>query len=379
MKELLNRKRELNDLMTALEGRELNEQEQAAYDAYTREWKQINRQIELETAAREAEPAPASKQQQVRELLLQARENVQREIIVGTSAEPGAGLNSGAINLTIADLIPALEEGTTLPASLPFLQGVRGDVVYPTDALDMEIEEAGETAVIADKVIDFDSVKAAPSRVTLSCDISNKLIDNLAFDVLSLIQSKFEKAWRMFLAKKIYSPAAFTGLKGGFSGLTSAGTITIGDTTAAGILAAIATFTDKGMDTTGMCIVIDATTEARLKVTPVAEGQGGFIIANGKLLGYDYVVSHYINTKLNDQSELVTDTVKHLGIGFFNYLPVQQHDEYRLTIDGTSKAQARKNCTGITLNTELSITNLGGYIHTSDGTAVPAFALYTLE
>lgn len=378
MENLLNRKRELNDLMTALEGRELNEQEQAAYEAYTREWKQINRQIELETAAREAEPAPASKQQQVRELLLQARENVQREIIVGTTTTPGAGLNSGAINLTIADLIPTLEEGTTLPASLPFLQGVRGDVVYPTDALDMEIEEAGETAIIADKEIDFDSVKAAPSRVTLSCDISNKLIDNLAFDVLSLIQSKFEKAWRMLLAKKIYSPAAFTGLKGGFSGLTSAGTITIGDTAAAQILAAIATFTDKGMDTTGMCIVIDAASEARLKVTPVAEGQGGFIIANGKLLGYDYVVSHYINTKLNDQKVLVTDTVKHLGIGFFNYLPVQQHGEYRLTIDGTSKAQAKKNCTGITLNTELSITNLGGHIHTPAGTAVPAFALYTL-
>lgn len=388
LQEMLIRKRELNDRLSEMEGRELNQEEQTAYAQLEREWKQLNRQIELDALARENKPAEKSKTEQLREMLTSARESVQREIIVGTAATPGAGLHSGAIALTINDLVPNLEEGTTLPASLPIVSGVVGDSVFPTDAADMEIEEAGEVAAVNDQTIDFDSVKAVPARVTLSCDISNKIIDNLAFDILAHVQQKFQKAWRKFLATKVYSQANFSGLKGGFAGLTPAGTITIGANTAASILQAIAAFTSKGFSTDTLCIVIGAATEATLKVTPVAAGQGGFIIQDGKLLGYDYVVSSRINTVLGgdsktgegntDTTKLYPTTANYLGIGFFNYLPVQQHGEYRLTMDGTSKAQAKKNCVGVTLNTEISITNLSNHIYDENGNAVSAFAVYTL-
>ena len=382
------RKREINDLLTQMEGRELNSEEQASYDGLTREWKQLNRQIEIERAARESAPAAKSKREQLREVLQEARHTVQREIIVGTETNPGAGLNSGAIDLTIADLIPSLEEGTDLPTAVDIVQGVTGDVVFPADASDMELEEAGEVAVINDQEIDFDHVKAVPARVALSCDISNKLIDNFHFDTLAHIMGKIDKASRLFLATKIYSLANFTGLKGGFSGLTPKGTITIGANTAAEILAAVAGFTDKGFNTDGLCIVLDAATEARLKVTPVAAGQGGFIIENGRLLGYEYRVTSRLNTVLGgdsktgnsntDTTKLYPTTAKYIGFGFFQYLKVQQHGEYRLSIDGTSKAQAKKNCVGVTLNTEWSITDLSKHIHDQNGNAVDAFAIYTL-
>ena len=136
-------------------------------------------------------------------------------------------------------------------------------------------------------------------------------------------------------------------------------------------------------------MIIDATTEATLKVTPVAEGQGGFCIQDGKLLGYEYVVSHRINTALGGDAKVddshKTETTKlfptkskYLGIGFFNYLPIQQHGEVRLSLDATSKAQQKKNCVGVVFNTEVSITNLSQHIYDENGNKVSAFAVYEL-
>lgn len=105
-------------------------------------------------------------------------------------------------------------------------------------------------------------------------------------------------------------------------------------------------------------------------------------------MGYEYVVTGRLNTVLGgdaktaeantDTTKLYPTTAKYIGFGFFNYLKVQQHGEYRLSIDGTSKAQAKKNCVGVTLNTEISITNLSQHIHDANGNAVSAFAVYTV-
>lgn len=369
--------------------------EGAEYDKKMRELRQLTDDFNAETAAmsREEKREAKPKSQFVRELLADARKKnsgMEREIIVGTTSNPGAGLNSGAIELNIHDLIPNLEEGTGLPSGCTITTGVTGDDVYPTDASDMEIEEVGEVATLNDQTIDFDKVKVTPSRVSLSCDISNKLIDNLAFDIMSHISKKISKAWRKYLARKIYSQANFSGVKGGFANLTPAGTITLGNGTAAkSILTAVADFVNKGFDVDSLCITIDAVTEAKLKLEPLAAGEGqGFVIQNGKLLGYEYTVSHYINTVLGGDSktgvgnttatQLYKTTASYLGIGFYEYLKPQQHGEWRLTTDGTSKAMAKKNCVNVTLNTEVSVTNLSNHIYDEDGNAVSAFAVYTL-
>lgn len=340
----------------------------------------------LEAESRENTPEPHDAGRMLRELLVGQRTGAQeREITLGVQ-----GQNSGAISLTIADLVPALQEGNTLPPALQVVTGVTGNVVYPTGATGMELEEAGEVAVLDDQTIDFDKVNATPRRVTLSCDISNSMIDNLNFDILSYVQKEYNKAWAKYLATKTYSQAKFTGNKGGFSGLTKAGDITMGTGTAyKSILEAIAGFTDKGFDTGSLCITIDAVTEAQLKLEPKQKGVAGYVIENGKLCGYEYTVSSKINTVLGgdaktgagntDTTKLYKTTSRYLGIGYYDYLKVQQHGEVRLTMDAISKDVAKKNCVNMTLNTEFSFTDLSDHIHDEAGDAVKAFAIYEIK
>ena len=126
-----------------------------------------------------------------------------------------------------------------------------------------------------------------------------------------------------------------------------------------------------------VALIIDAKTEATLKATPKADGQGGFVIENGKLAGYDYVVSHYIDTTLNADGKTLESTAdSYIGIGLFPYLAVQQHGQVRLTIDPVTKAKS--NLTLVTINTEWSITDLSVKTTTNGkkNTTTTAFALY---
>ena len=124
---------------------------------------------------------------------------------------------------------------------------------------------------------------------------------------------------------------------------------------------------------------MDATTEADLKATPKAEGQGGFVIENGKCAGYDYVVSHFINTKLNsDKSALEATPDRYLGVGLFQYEALQQHGDIRLNIDATSAAVTSKDVTAMVLNTRMSFTDLSVKTTTNGkkNTTSTAFRLY---
>ena len=233
----------------------------------------------------------------------------------------------------------------------------------------------GETEALSDQNLDFSNVKAAPARFGVTVNISNAAIDNAAFDLLAFVQNKFQIALQKFLAMKVYSQAAFTGIHGPFKSLAASGTITLGAGAYQKILEAVAEFAHKGIMSDKICLTMDATTEAQLKATPKADGQGGFIIENGKCAGYDYTVSHYINTQLNSEGKLAPTTDKFLAIGAYDYLAVQFHGVERLSIDGISQAVALKNVTAVTLNGELSITEITPY---NEGTAVKAFALYKI-
>lgn len=384
-KELMTLMRECQSKMATLAG---NAEMAEEFAKAEREFRNAQAELAiLEEEERAARETPRkSTDAQLRELLAGQRDgSMEREITLGTQ-----GVASGAIALTIKDLVPNLEEGNGLPEALDIVTGVVGNVVFPTDASDMELEEAGEVAQLNDQEIDFDKVNVSPHRVTLSCDISNAMIDNADFDILGHVQAKFNKAWRKYLAEKTYSQAAFTGNKGGFSGLAKTGDITLGAGTAyKSILAAVAEFTDKGFSADSLCITIDAVTEAELKMEPKQKGVAGYVIENGKLCGYNYTVSSKINTVLGgdaktasgntDGSKLYKTTARYLGIGYYEYLKVQQHGDVRLTMDATSKAMAKKNCVNMTLNTEFSFTDLSNHIYDESGNAVKAFALFEIK
>lgn len=355
-----------------------------AFSKLEKEYNANKREIECLTAENSLAGAEDKRDAGVtlREVLRGARDGKQdREIVLAKKlvADKTSIEESGAVNLTIHDIIPTLEEGAVLNVpGLKMVTGVVGNELYPVSIDDVEVEEVGETAELTDQDLHFDQLKVTPSRAGLSVMVSNMAIDNANFDLLGFVQSKMQAALNRYAAKKVLSRANWTGLKGPFANLAAKGTITLDKDAYRNILKAVADFADKGYNTDQMCLVIDATTEAELKATPKAEGQGGFVIENGTLAGYPYVVNHYINTVLDKGNKLKAADDKVIGIGFFGYLALQQHGDVRLTIDATSKAVAIKNCTAVVLNTAFSVTDLSTKINGNTDGKPQAFAVYKI-
>ena len=191
---------------------------------------------------------------------------------------------------------------------------------------------------------------------------------------------KIRKASAIMLAKRVYSHAAWEDtFKGPFS-LVTPGTITKGTGFAKALAMAVASIADQGFEGEPT-IVIDKVTEAELKYTPANDFNGNTdaVIKDGKLAGYNYVTSGHINGKLNGEGEYVSEapTKRFIGIGYFEYLALQQHGEVRFGIDNASAAVQGRNSTVFTLNTDMSMTELSQKIN-GTGAAPKAFALFEI-
>lgn len=387
VQEALAHNREILDKLANLDEiaqtRELNEEEKKTLAALQREHQGVTREITYmnQQAAAASQREVKSKNAIMREALDFLRANPQRELTLGTVSSNAGGsiTESGAIALNIHDLIGTLNEGLGLPSTLTLVTGVTGNDLWPVSVDDVDLEELGENVEVNDQNLHFDNIQAVAHRVSLAVSVSNSAIDNATFDVFSFVQGKFQLALRRYLAKKIYSQANFTGVKGPFSNLASSGDIEIADgKTYKNILKAVAQFTNKGFDSSMVVLVIDAITEAELKATKKAE-DAGFVIENGTLAGYPYVVTHYINTTLDsDNKTLKPTTDRYIGIGYFNYLALQQHGTVSMRVDNSSAAQARKNLTTFVFNSAFSATDLSTKLNKKGGTTTQAFALYKL-
>jgi HK97 family phage major capsid protein len=385
--ELQVRYREIQDRMgelnvTAAEGkRKLTEDEQREWDSLSREASLVEMdlrgQMNDEELAKHREVV--SKGEQLREYLKAVRQGKADREITLFPASLGSTSNitaSGAINLTIKEMIPTMHEGLDLPGSLRIVTGVEGNEIWPVTINDAEMEEVGEVASLNDQVLDFANITPTQRRVGLTIPVSNMAIDNAAFDLMAFVQAKFTIALRIYLAKKIYSQAQWDGNKGPFSGMTKTGDIEIGADSYKNILKAVAAFSDKGFFEGDVVLIMDRETEAELKATPLIAGAaGGFVVQDGRCAGYPYVVTHYLNTELDSAGKLVPTAKKYIGIGYFEWFALEQHGTVRMTTDATSTQVAKKNITQITLNTAWSMTDLSKYINGANNTT-QAFALY---
>jgi HK97 family phage major capsid protein len=392
-REIQDRLSELNDVAVR-EKRNFTEEEQREWNALSNESELNTREITMQMTDEELAKhrEVVSKGEQLREYLKNVRMGkADRELLLapatgsGVSSPAGYISNSGAINLTIHEMIPTLHEGLDLPQSLRIVTGVTGNEIWPVSINDAEMEEVGEVAALTDQTLDFANITPTVRRVGLTVPVSNMAIDNAAFDLMAFVQAKFTIALRIYLAKKLYSQAAWTGNKGPFSGLTKAGDIEIGANAYKNILKAVAKFSDKGFFEGDVVIIMDRETEAELKATPLIQGAaGGFVVQDGKCAGYPYIVTHYLNTTLDDGA-LVPTAKKYIAFGYFEWFALQQHGAVRMTVDATSQAVSKKNLTAVTLNTAWSMTDLSTHINGgapvtgSDGQITyptQAFALY---
>ena len=363
----------LGDLYMKTANREMTAEEKILEQNLSREIKMCEEQMKsLNLEQQHAELQTSRRRSNVnahfRSILQDARSDKSTRTILLNPASPNIKGNieaSGAIELTIHDIIPTLHEGLGLPVGLKVVTGVTGNEVWPVSINDVEMEEKGEVATLTDQTLEFDKITPTPKRVGLSVPVSNMAIDNAAFDLMAFVQTKFTIALREYLAKKIYSQAAWTGNKGPFSGMT-AQTIDLGVNAYENILKAVAEFSDKGFWEGNVCISMDRVTEAKLKATPkVAGAAAGFVVENGLCAGYPYTVSHYVDTELSGTS-LVPTSDRYLEIGYWEFFALQQHGDVRLVIDGTSAAVAKDNVTCVVLNTAWSMTDLSVYINGGD-------------
>jgi HK97 family phage major capsid protein len=379
-REIQDRLSELNDLAVR-EKRNFTEDEKREWDALSREselnTREITAQMTSEELAKHREVV--SKGEQLREYFKAVRQgHADREITLLPVSE-GSTSNvtaSGAINLSIHEMIPTLHEGLDLPASLRIVTGVTGNEIWPVSLNDVEMEEVDEVASLNDQVLNFGNISPTQRRVGLTIPVSNMAIDNAAFDLLAFVQAKFSLALRIYLAKKMYSQADWNGNKGPFSGMVKTGDIEIGTDSYKNILKAVAAFSDKGFWEGDVVIIMDRETEAELKATPkVAGAAAGFVVENGLCAGYPYVVTHYLNTELDSANKLVPTAKKYIAFGYFEWFALQQHGDVRMSIDNQSVSVAKKNLTAITINSAWSFTDLSKYINGANNTT-QAFALY---
>lgn len=383
-REIQDRMGELN--VTAAEGkRELTADEQREWNSLSREAEVV--MMDLQSQMTEAELAKhrevVSKGEQLREYLRQTMQaGAKREILLFPAAgNTTANITaSGAIQLSIHEMIPTLHEGLDLPKSLKIVTGVTGNELWPVSVNDVEMEEVGEVEALSDQVLDFANITPVQNRVGLKVPVSNMAIDNSAFDLMAFVQAKFTLALKKYLAKKMYSQANWAKNKGPFSNLTKAGDIELGNNAYKSILKAVAKFSDKGFFEGDAVLIMDRETEADLKATPRAGTMNGFVIENGLCAGYPYVVTHYLNTTLSG-STLVPTAKKYIGIGYFEWFALQQHGDVRMVVDPVTLAD--KGVTRVILNTSWSFTDLSTRINggeeTSEGSGVyktQAFALY---
>ena len=394
--ELQVRNREIQDRMAEMndkaykEKREFTEEEQREWNALTREkTMNLDQLREMATDAELAKMREAEdKNAKLRELL---KDNGQkREIVLtndGSATNPvGVYSNSGAINLTIHELIPTLHEGLDLPSTLRVVTGVTGNEIWPVNVDDVEMEEVGEVVALNDHVVDFAKINVQSNRVGCSIPISRHAIANAAFDVVAFIQEKVTLATRIYLAEKVYTPASgLTGNVGPFAGQTPK-TIVLDEHAYANILEAVAEFSDQGFFEGNVCISMSRKTEAYLKALPKIPGAAaGFVIENGLCAGYPYTLSHYVNSK-NDNNVIVPDADnEYFEIGYWELFALQSHDTPSLIIDATSSDVAMKNIIRVIFNSFWSMTDLSTHINggkpVSDGHGgytypTQAFALY---
>ena len=382
------RNREIQSRMSAI----YLQMEKEKREEYTAEEKREMEELQHELEDNRREIALSKDEQAIAEMREQIDRNKQyREYLQGVrqkredntttlapkSTPDGSSITeSGAINLYIEDIIDTKVNGLGRPVGQSFVTGVEGDELYPYSINDVEMEEVGEIAAINDQALDFANIKVQSSRVSLSVAVSNKAIDNAAFDLVAFVLYKIQKAWRIYFAKKNYSHANWQGNKGAFSMVTP-GTITMDNTIGAQIDEKFAEIAELGFDDEG-CVVISPRMEARLKHTFEGNGVAAHpIIDNGLLCGHPYVSTKHINYTLNGDGEYVKDTDEYIGIGLFQYLPIQQHGEVRQTVDATSAQVAKQNKTVIVFSTEISITELSHLVNGGNESGKPkAFALF---
>ena len=379
--------------IAARENRSFTQEETTKYDALMREDNRLHIELQGLYDKKQADQYREykTKNQQLRELLKKCKENREsysevlsvREAanattVLKNAADGNSTANleaSGAVPYTIHELIDTKVPGLELPDDLRLLTGVIGNEVWPYAIDDVEFTVAGEVEPIGEQSINFAKLNATPARVAAAVAVSNRAIDNAAFDLLGFITYKFRKGLAKFNALHVYSHCNFShALKSPFASVV-AEEITLDQNFGKNLAKKIAAMWDLGFEGEPE-LVMSKETETELRFTKAIPGETGdrTVIQDGRCVGYRYKVSPYINYAL-DSTTPAPDGNQYIGIGHWGYLAFEQHGEVRFTVDAQSAEVAKRNTCVLVLNTEFSLSELSSKVNGNDSGRPQAFKL----
>ena len=381
------------DELSKREDRPFTKEEDEKYQALVREDNRLHLEIQgmLDEKQLEQFREMKSKSEQLREVMLRCatkQETFKTELRAATDFNATTVLKdaatyntnanleaSGAIPLTIHELIDTKVEGLELPEDLRMLTGVIGNEVWPYSIDDVEFQVAGEVEKIDEHALNFAKIQAAPERVAASIAVSRRAIENAAFDLMSFVTYKFQKGLDKFKALHVYSHCNFdNNLKSPFAKVVVK-EINLDQNIGKNLAKEVAEMYDLGFEGTPY-ITMDKVIETELQFTKAIPGQCGdrTVIQDGRCVGYPYTVSKYVNYVL-DGSTPKPDTNRYIAIGHYGYLAMEQHGPVDFVVDGQSAEVAKRNSVVLVLNTELSLTELSEKVNGNTSGRPQAFKL----
>lgn len=336
---------QMADLCEA-EQRTRTEQENAEYEALTRENAVLQMRMQAAAARHMAQNpnALADANRLLRDNMQAGRQTqimLTRDLVM-----VGDGTSGGIIPLNIQDILDPLTEGLILDkVGLPMPTGLAGDYVWPTyEAVEATI--AGEGVELTDTKINMSKLTAQPQRVGVAIPVTRQTIIQTQGIIETIVKRLMPQAVAMLLNKVLFSTTKATdatSLVGPFVGKAAEATAMSATPTFADFVKLKAAVLASGVDGTNLCWVMTQAQKAIAEATPKDAGSGIMVCEQDHIAGIPVFCTHYIGEG-------------YIGLGDWRYQPMGLFGDISFIVDPYS--QARKDAVDFVLNCNYGTTTL---------------------
>lgn len=379
IKELQSRNRDINDRLGELDAvanqRELTAAELAEEAQLKREFAKNQREIAMLNQEEQTRQNEANVQRdenaELREFVKNAKPGSKFEFAFNKrDAMSTTVITPHVQGVTVQDIIKTDRPDADIfaAAGLGIVTGVTGNKIQWAYAGGVEAAFANELAKTTERTVDISSQTPVQQRLTVRVRVSQQSLENASFDLRGLFVQAVSDAirqkvnWAAVSTTKatavFYGGFAQDAEKGTFgsSGYTPGKQVGTYTTLSKEVFAEmIGKLAARNIKLDKAVFVLGAEDYWKAKVTPMDEGSGVMLLGNdGRILGIPVVA----NNAINRATEKGAVAGHNIGLGDFSALPVMQHGNIRLSIDGVSALAADTDEVIITINADFSMTVL---------------------
>lgn len=379
IKELQSRNRDINDRLGELDAvvnqRELTAAELAEEAQLKREFAKNQREIAMLNQEEQTRQNEANVQRdenaELREFVKNAKPGSKFEFAFNKRDAMSTTVTTPHVQgVTVQDIIKTDRPDADIfaAAGLGIVTGVTGNKIQWAYAGGVEAAFANELAQTTERTVDISSQTPVQQRLTVRVRVSQQSLENASFDLRGLFVQAVSDAirqkvnWAAVSTTKatsvFYGGFAQDAEKGTFgsSGYTPGKQVGTYTTLSKEVFAEmIGKLADRNIKLDKAVFVLGAEDYWKAKVTPMDEGSGVMLLGNdGRILGIPVVA----NNAINRATEKGAVAGHNIGLGDFSALPVMQHGNIRLSIDGVSALAADTDEVIITINADFSMTVL---------------------